>query len=596
MITDATPGLTFGALNFFGSREDGDPYWFSVAGEDQDFGNPEAMVRAITSFLMDGAIEETDSYGNREMTFKICLEGEDSYALGDGEKAWFNEVRKGRNELVWTPPNIITGYGEKCVFDVVNAIPFFDFDDLEELRLTRNYRLTIKALPFARSDTLIEIETTPPVATTPVNTLVDNCSALTGWSTLASPGFLGSVALNSTSGVINASVGWPASASYRSLNLVRTGLSESLASTPFVRVKVTVNVSGGMDASSVVVRASFNGQPLINPIAHAGDYYWYAPGVATVTSLNLYHAAKSAKMAGSIGVHVDELHRTDTTSLSTLAGQRQQFVALPVEGSARTQGNLTVKSAASALGQTLVYTNRDISGFQPDLRRRMLAGPTETTDSSVVSGKTSPLSTSHSFVVQDVPPSGYVLYARVKHASAGAYALSWSADVVPVGSPSTPYLGTVGQTGTTIVDLAAGAWTILPVAKMVLPTSVLAEGGATRVTLSGPSGVVLDEAWLFDVDNGRLSQADLGSGSPAVGGPYNELRLLAASLDNPAPSAVVSGDGTNLIGAGGMMESLDAHECVPDLMNVFFVTSESVTSFIRASYYDSYFSHVAKVS
>lgn len=593
-ITDPEHGLVFGTLNLLGRDSDGDPFWFETTAEDASFGNPAAVVRAITSFLMDGAIEATESYGNREMTLKINVCGEDSYALAQAEAALFAEVRRGRNTLVWTPPNLITGYGTPCVFDVVNSTLAFEFDDLNELYLQRIYTLTVKALPFARSEDLVSVTTDPPVGTTPVNMPVDDCSSTTGWTAAAASSHVTGLTFTASGGAINAYTTWNKSSIQRWVQLRRTGLSEDMTSTPLVRIKMTYSITGGGDAAGMFFTVNING-PAFTPVARDGDYYWFAPGVSTLTDVVVAAFGNFPNGYGGLVLNIYEIARTDSTSLSSVAGQRQQYVALPVSGSARAQGNLTVVSADSALGSVLVYTNRDLAGFQPDMRRRLRVSggvPAETSDTSLVSQKSSPLSSAHQFLVPDVPPAGYLLVARIKHASAGTYSLSWSADVVPLTDPDNPYDGTTGQSGTQSVTLEAGVWTILPVAKMVLPTTTLIDGGETRITLSGPSGVLIDEAWLFDMDNGRLSHAELGTGTPDASGPYNELRLQAATLDSPAPTAVVLGDGSAQVGAGGMMRAFDAHEFVPDQMNVFVVTTGSVTTAMILEFYPSWFTHV----
>lgn len=594
MITTPGHALTLGVLDLLGN--DHTPgWWVEVTGEDADFGNPESIIRTVLTFLMDGAIENTDSHGNREMTFKLKVEGTSSRNLALAEAAVVAETEK-RNLLTWTPPDNSGDFaGTPCEFRVANSTLDFAFDDLGELNLERIYTLTIKALPFAFSQDLTTTTTTPPVATTPTNTLVDNCSSTTGWSAASSSG---TPTFGTSGGVITASETWPKGSAQRWIQVSRTGLSASMTSTPFVRIKMNYSISGGGDLSGLRMTTNING-PAELPVARDGDYYWFVAPSSPLTDVVVAVFGKFPNGSGALTLNIDEIYRTDTTSLSTIAGQRQQFVALPIGGSVRTPGNLTVVSAASALGSVLVYTNRDISGFQPDLRRRLRVSggvPAETTDTSLVSQKSSPLSSAHQFLIPDVPPSEYVLYARLKHPSTGTYPVAWASDIVPLSAPSTPYQGTVGQSGTQSVSLTAGTWTIVPIAKMTLPPTTLADGGEVSITLSGPASLLLDEAWIFDADNGNLTQAELGSGTPAASGPYNELRLLAATLaatlDNPSPSAVVLGDGSNVIGAGAMLKANDPHAFVPDLMNVFVVTTGSVTTFMILEYNAAYHTHV----
>ena len=61
-----TPGhaLTFGAIDLLG-RDRTAGWWIEATADGFDFGNPDPIVRAITSFLMDGAIEVTTASGER---------------------------------------------------------------------------------------------------------------------------------------------------------------------------------------------------------------------------------------------------------------------------------------------------------------------------------------------------------------------------------------------------------------------------------------------------------------------------------------------------------------------------------------------------
>lgn len=594
VVTNSEHSLIFGALDLIG-RDHSEGWWFETAAEGADFGNPEPIVRMVASFLLDGGIETTESHGNREMTFRLCLKGEDSYALALGAAALDAEVGK-RNQLTWIPPNIITGVGEPCMFQVVNSSKKFEFGDTNELFTKRIYVLTIRAIPWAFSlDTATASAEAPP-ATTPVNTLVDACSSTTGWA-VSAPGSFSGGAISSSSGIVHATGGWPGNPALRTLQLTRTGLSATMTSTNIVRIKMTSHLSGGGDISTLVLVVTINGVA-VTPLARDGDYYWYPCATSPLTTVVVQAKAKFPTSSGSIFLDIDEIYRTDTSSLSTLAGQRQQYMSLDVQGSARTQGSLYITGDSSnALGDVLVFTDSSNGNFQPNLRRFLTPGPTETTDTALVSGKSSLLSTPHYFPLPEIPTSGYVLYAKIKHASAGTYMLTWGADTVPVSSPSTVVAGTLGQSGTQPVTLLADTWTIVPIARMVLPPTPVMQEMQARVSLTTVSAVLIDEAWLLDADNGRLTLVECGSGTPADEGPFNRIDIVSATLTNPSPAVMMFGGSDDSgVGAGGAAESFGAHEFVPPLMNVFVVTTASIATAVSIEYRPAFHSHVVPVT
>ncbi len=583
-------GLTLGALDLLG-RDKSAGWWIEAAGEDADTGNPVPIEQTITSFLLDGSIAVTNGHDNREMSLRLTMCGTSSANLALGEQALMAEVER-RNELTWTPPSrTIAGAAAACVFDVVDS--WFDhaFSDLNELNEYRVYILKIKALPFARSQSVASDFSPPPPTTTPAVTVVDDCTVTTGWAVTGAAGSYAPPGISASGGQVHGAAGWPPSPLTRWIRLTRTGLSASMTLTPFVRVKLTTTLST-MTASNPQIKALLNGVESL-PVAQDGPYYWFRHGASTLTSVALTTYAKAVNTKGIIGLNVDEVARTNTTSLSTTTGQRQTFRSFTIYGSTRAQGNITVTDTSPVpvgLGTALVHTTpHHLSGFQPDLRRRMVPGPVTTIDASVVSGLTSDLSTLHSFDFTPPPQSAYVLMARVKHATTGSYGVAWSASS-RVGSTT---VGT-SQSGSRSVALTAGVWTVHPIAVVVLPTTTTTEdstGATARVTLSGPAGLSLDEAWLFDVDKGRLTWVECGTGTATPGGPSSVLAMSAATLTNPVPS-ITRGDGTTLYGAGASAQSFGAHEFVPPAINVYLVTTGSVQPRVDIAYYPSFHSHV----
>lgn len=581
--------LELGALDLLGNDRSAG-WWIEASGDDADFGTPVAVEQAIASFLMDGAIAVTQGYDNREMKLKLALYGTTPANLALAEQALMAEVAR-RNLLTWTPPSkTVAGAAAACVFEVVNSSLSPAFSDLDELNEIAVYTIDIKALPFARSQSVAADFSPPPPTSLPTVEPIDNCSSLTGWSATSSYGSPSLVVENGT--LVRAIESYPKGTATQWLRLARFGLSAPLASTPYVRVKLS-HLFAGTGPVLVAVQALCNGIA-VGQVARDGDYVWFQPPVATLTSFQVIVHAQFPISAGSIFLRVEDISRTSTTSLSSTAGQRQTFRSFAIKGSTRAQGNITITDTSATpvgLGTTLVHTTPNhLSGFQPDLRRRMVPGPATTIDTATVSGVTSNLSTAHSFDIVPPPSSAYVLMARLKHSAMGSYNVTWTAS----SRVGTNTVGT-DQSGVQAVSLTAGVWGVQPVALMVLPTTAISDdvaaGSTVRVTLSGPAGLLLDEAWLFDVANGRLTWVECGTGTATPGGPSSVLAMSAATLTNPVPT-IMRGDATALYGAGSSAQSFGAHEFVPPSINVFLVTTGSVQPRVDISYFPSFFSRV----
>lgn len=588
-----TPGhtLVFGALDLLG-HDQTPGWWIEATGEDADLGNPVPVERAIKSFLQDGSIAEVESYDNREMTLRLTLFGTTSANLALAEKALLAEVGR-RNTLTWTPPDSTGDFaGTPSVFDVVTSSLSFAFADLNELYLMRTYTVTFKALPFARSDTLVTVaNAAPPSGGAPTNTLVDDGSSTTNWSGSASDG--GSTTLSTSGGVITLFKGFGASTNTRSITLTRSSLATSMTGTGFVRIKMVTQLTQGGDQKTLATTVTINGTTVAE-VGRDGDYRWYAHPGGTLSTITVTVAGKFPSAAGSVVIRVDEVYRTSVATLSTLTGQRHQFLTLPVGGTVRTQGNLELADATpTALGSVLVFTTPiDSAAVQPPLRRWRTAGPAETTDTSLVSGKYSDLTTLHSFDIpaDNVPAGGYLILARIKVTSGTNYGVSWSGQSLMNSTVVDPG----GPNGTTGGVLTTNTWTIVTVGKVSLPTTKLGSDGMVRIGLIGSANTLLDEAWLFNTDEGRLSWVEAGTGTPASGGPANRAFIDAASLTSPVPAILLGNDSdrSDAYGAGSRVYSFGDHEFTPPLTNVFVVTTNAVSTAVSMSHYPRFHTHV----
>lgn len=589
--------LTFGPLNLIGTAADliADGFKLETLGTDADFGNPVPIEEKVISWLQDGAIVALQGHDNRDMYMKVLVSAEDSDGLAQGEAALMLQTNK-RNTLIWTPPD---GAGEPCVFDVVMSHIELVTDLDSELYLERTYGLRIQAAPFARAKDLVSVTKAAPSGSQTLTT-VDNGSSFTGWTAGPANGTAGGTITTGVSGGTAVFVNGAAFTQFGSphmftIKLVRSGLSASLATTPYIRVDTTLALAGGMFKLTFQPTFVLNGVTV--PIAiQYGNIYWLdTTGLGLGSTLNTFEVNWAEVYAtgstGTVNLSVADVSRSNV--LGEPSTGRQLARTLEVAGTARTQGNLLLEDASNALGSVLVYTCPAVAGLvQPNLRTMLSSGNSQTVDSTTVSGFTSDLSVLHTF---DIPVTGlleggHILLARVKHAASGARTLTWSAKA---RQGSTTLAGS--QDGTTNITLTTGgAYQIVTVAKLNLPPRKLGLNGKVRIELTASSGVTLDEAWLCNVESGKLTKVECGTAAPSAGGAANRLWLDAPSLESPEPALYLghASDRSDSYHAASEAESFLVHEFDPSSMNVFTVTTNSTASSITLSHYPRFHTHV----
>lgn len=596
MITNPVHQLMFGAINLIGTAAElaAKGYMFEALADDTDFGNPVPIEQKVISWLQDGALLSLQGYDNRDdMLVRICITGTDSNKLALAEQALMLETGK-PNTLTWTPPD---GVGAPCVFSVVMSYLEHSMDDMAELRLQRIYTLRIKAEPFVRSQTLMTVTKAAPSLTTQTFSLVDACNSVTGWTGAATvtPSGTSTVTTFTASSfvIVRASVTASTAGAVWNLNLTRTGLSASITTNPYVRVELSSVTRGGAVVDSP--RFKINGTSV--PVAvQEGNIYWIdTTGLglgATITSLSV-----DRYFTGVVAGYGQESWVGDISTSNVLGTQstnRQLSRIVEVAGSARSPAGIAVQDASAALGTTLVFTSPVAPGaVQPNLRTLISSGNSVTVAATTISGFTSSIETLHTF---DIPttgltPGGYVLLARIKTAATISVPFVWSAR----SRQGTVNLGDA-QTGAVTVSSVIETWAVHHIATMNLPPRQTGEGGKVRIELESNAAatVLLDEAWLFNLDVGELTWVECGSAAPSAGGSANRLWLDAATINSPRPSTFMGFDVDRLDSyhAGSELVSNGAHEFVPPLMNVFTVTSNSQAASVTLSHYPRFHSHV----
>lgn len=122
-----------------------------------DYGTPENVTELLLSML-DGDIEVSPRTGNRTLSLPVLIEDADLAALADAEALLLAECDKARNEVYVDPGD---GFAEPLIFDVFRGQVTFERDDNFEVAGARQYTVTFRALPFARSVDEITLTPTP---------------------------------------------------------------------------------------------------------------------------------------------------------------------------------------------------------------------------------------------------------------------------------------------------------------------------------------------------------------------------------------------------------------------------------------------------
>lgn len=595
MIPNPDPKLTFGAINLIGTDAElaANGFRYECLADGTEWGNPVAIEQKVISWLQDGALLSLTGHDNREaMVVRIRIVGEDSNKLALAEQALMLETGKS-NTLTWTPPD---GGGAPCVFDVVMSNLEHSFDDLGEIRSLRErvYTLRIQALPFARSETLVTVDSPAPAGTQTV-TVIDNGSSATGWTYTHTPpsGSPVTGAASQNAGYVFTQASNISVTAATLVALARSGMSANLAGTPYISVDISPYPY--LVGTAYVGGLSFklNGLPT-TPSVQEGDTYWFdasALGITTLTDFSITASVKGTVPANETYLSVNTLSRSNF--LGTQATNRQLSRVVPVAGSARTQVSLALEDASVALGTALVYTCPVVPGIiQPNIMAWIDPAFTPTPDATTVSGFTQNINATAYFNLpaDSLLPGGHLLIARVKNAATVTEGITWTAY---------PRMGTTNlpgeQTGAEFVDFTAGVWQTVTLGTVNLPPRGLGADGIVQLWLSG-NDVVLDEAWLFNIESGRLTWVECGTASPSAGGTSNRLWLDSPSLTNPAPAVYrgFAADRSDSYHVASELLSFGNHEFTPPTMNVFTVTTNSQAADLSLAHYPRYHTHVVE--
>ena len=558
-----------------------------------NMGAPQSTAEALELFLQDGEVELSTRASNRTVEVPLLIEGGNMAALAEAEAALVLESEKPLNTLTVYPGD---GFGPPTVFDTFRGQVVFDRDDNAEVAGYRSYALTVRALPWARSES--ETTTAALDVTGTTTTLLDDCSATTGWSGTVD-GLSTAPASASGSVLVSAST---AKGSH-SFTLRKT-FAATTTSTKLLIVD-WAPPAGGIDNTDGGVRLHVLGDgvdlPLIaesaSPVSgYTRSHYRVAAASLSDTLITWrgYFPAPGTPTLKVANVAVSDVNPVVGTA-------RQQARSLRVDGATRTPGSLAVESESAALGDgTMVYVYRadeSTAGYSPALRQFRTTGDTVTTDTGLVSGASEPIDGATP-VTFDVPiglfPQGtYLLMARLVNSPSGG-------DVTVTYTTSTSLSGNylASSSGTAEVSLlGTGTYANFALARLMLPTVDLdpraAEAGATmRLTLSADGACTLDEAWLFNQTIGALIAVDCGNSSLTGA---KRLYIEPASASTPRPTVRVgrAADRSDSHYPPAAVLSWQTPQFTPPQVNVFTVTPNATDAGVSLSYYQRWHTHAA---
>lgn len=556
----------------------GDRFLLKAMADSATWGNPVPVTTSVQRWMTDGAVSSFTGWGNRNPSFKVFMYGRTSDDLAAAERELVKAARHAR-ALKWIPPEG-TPDAATAVFDVQTCQTDHQLAMDDEQRLARCWQVTIEAWPWVRSDTLTVVDALTTSVGTPDLVEVDSCASTSGWT--GSPG-----TATATGGSIHETVVPPfqLTPTAYTASLTRAGSVSGMLTTPYLMTDVTL-AGSGFHGYTVTV----DGVPLVAAAVLGSITYWHMPaGVDAFTSLVI--AAKFTAPAGSVAgrvLTVNDVSRTDTAQPGT-STRKQLARSLAVGGSVPTAGSIKVASpSATPLGNVLLYTRTaDGSGYTPPMRQNRVAGGTVTTDATAVSGSRETFVTGGTpgasifYTVPGglLPEASYVIVGRFLGSAVGTLTCS-----VLAGLNGVSGFGLASVTGSFKIA-QANAWQLGIIGQIDLPQSRLPAESTLGTNiffgvLAGVGNVFLDELWLFDVTNGRLSIAGAPTSTrmwfdaPDADPVRNLPAIYIGNQDDRSDAAMTF-----------LISSLGQHLLDPDGATLFTVTDNVANAAVSASFY-----------
>jgi hypothetical protein len=577
MIESVNQDVTLGGLNLMVAGEDvpyPDGYTLRVTGEDASLGNAQPVVTTLFSMLAAGSIVSRDRDDNRQPTIiiEVVADYDDGLALAKGEAA-LQAVCDRRVELVWRPPQ--TG-APVAVFDVVDSKLDLIYSDMDELNLIRGYRLTMTALPYARSQTSVVAEAVIGADTIAT---VNNADTTTGWASVTS-------AVTDIGTAIRVD---PRPGDFLADARI-SGFSSSVLDTrPYVVVEWRTDLMQPSGTIGMSYQRSSVGY--LSTATKMAEFPLEDDWKRTY--FRLQYPADTVELMWTVGPfygdssahHLDIRDVSATSFLPTIGTGRQQIRLLEVGGSVTTQGSITVEHESSDVGETIIYTLPLAPGelHMPALSAYVTGGVTPVADPALMSGKEWTITGGAPFTgqipVSALPPGEYTLMARIKSAVATTLFDNYLRAIV-VGSPNQM----VKQDARDVtVAVTPNVWTIVNLGIYTLPVAGLGPNDFTSFVISGDiastDSLKLDEAWLFSHEGALTITKNLT---------WKRFRVNAPSLDYPS-GAVWASDNADFLNAWSPADQLVSrqhHNLRPGYNHLYVATTSALDPKVRAEHYN----------
>ena len=520
--------LTWGSLNVSAT-----PYMVEFG---LDPGAPANEAVALPFLLQDGEVEISSRAGNRTLTFNVLIEGASLTVLAAAEAALLAESEKVLNTITVDPE----GGAPVAVYEVFRGQVALVRDDDYERSLLRRYTVTVRAYPFVRSAT--ELTSIALAATGTTTTLLDACSATTGWTGTVDGG---AVTPATAGGAVTLTATITRDVDHEFM------LQKTFAATTTSTKLLIIDWLPPAGAQYGILSATGDGVslPLIaeGPSPTSGyTRTWFRVAAASLAVTRIFWTG--AVVGGSlISPTLSAVFSLDNVAVSdvnpVIGTGRQSLRALTVSGSARAQGSLAIEASTNGLGSdTLVYVypaDATTTGYSPPQRQFRFSGNTVTGDAAQVSGSTEPLNANpvaFRTPVGLLPAGQYLLMGRIASASSTNATITYALQT-SIGGAS---FGIVN--GSTVLATTS-AYQVFALARLSLPTvdfdpTAALAGAYAQISITASTAVAItyDEFWLFNTTIGQLTWVDCGTGTGSAGGPSRRLFIEPPTLFSPRPT------------------------------------------------------------
>jgi hypothetical protein len=586
MIQNPNEALILGSLNLSEEVPGAEFQLYALGAEHEtSWGNPAPVTVVIESLLADGDVEEHVRSGNREGAIGLGIEADDSASLAAAEALLMAELYR-RNTLTYVPPDEL---GEATVYEVVTSSLEYVFDDVNELRLYRAWKVNLSLGPFSRSanDAVVAATGSGVDPSPPTEALVTDANATTGFTSI--PGGT-TLSMHNTDAV---------KATLRSGDGVAAigfdiGSNTDFSATPLLVVDAFQNYTTPTTPKAWISTSSSWAQEQHVPIISAGPSplgggyrrYVYNAGAyaSSIRRIRLDGDCTKTHSHSGESLRITRIGFSDG-QVSYAGTTRQLTRTLEVRGSVRTQASLQLSHTTSNLGDVLVWSGP--AGNAIPLRPVRLTGGSVVADDDRVSG-----------AYEDIEPANFVAEVPAAALREGMFALMarMQADASAVRSiPITAqtYIGGVAVGGiyeaTASVQVGT-SWATVMIDVLPLPTTVtLAPDAVVRISLGAfTSALRLDEAWLFNITEGQLTWI-------AVTG-HKNMWIDPPTLEDPRPRlwAGTSADKSDAFDISASAKSWGDHEFKPGEWVAFTVTSVAENAALSARYPIRWHTHAAE--